>query len=225
MRPGRILALDTASPTVSVAVARDGRPLAERREEIRRSSVRLLGMIDEVLAEAGCGLGELAGLVVLAGPGSFTGLRVGMATALGLHQASGVPATAVPTLDTLALCAPAGRPAWAVVDVLRGEWAAQPFAARTAGEPARPSAAAERLPGEVIVRRAAAAGALVVGFGAARLTAGALEPEALAETAAGEASRRPPEWEPARLIEPLYFRPPPTTPPRTTSPAAGERHR
>ena len=70
-----LLVLDTASPTVSVAVAAGGRLLAERREPIARSSVLLLPMIDEALAEAGAALGDLAGLVVLAGPGSFTGLR------------------------------------------------------------------------------------------------------------------------------------------------------
>lgn len=96
------MALDTASPVVSVAAARPSGVIAERREELRRSSVRLLGMIDEVLAEAGVRVAGLAGVVVLAGPGSFTGLRVGLATALGLHQATGVAATAVPTLGTLA---------------------------------------------------------------------------------------------------------------------------
>lgn len=215
-----ILVLDSASPTTSVAVAAGGRLLAERREPIARSSVRLLPMIDEALAEAGTGLGGLAGLVALAGPGSFTGLRVGMATALGLHQASGVPATAVPTFEALAAWARedglGGRTVLAAVDVLRGEWAVERFAA---GEP---RAEPERIAAAELTARAAAAGAAIVGFGVEALRALAApgeapldlrEPEALAAAAARELSLAPPPWDAARLTEPLYFRPPATTPP------------
>ncbi|HEX2164131.1 MAG TPA: tRNA (adenosine(37)-N6)-threonylcarbamoyltransferase complex dimerization subunit type 1 TsaB [Thermoanaerobaculia bacterium] len=106
--PGPILAVDSASPVVSVAVAVGGAVRAERAVEIGRSSERLLAMIDEVLREAGVdGPRGLAGIVALAGPGSFTGLRVGLATVLGLHQATGVPAAAVPTLPVLAAAVPA----------------------------------------------------------------------------------------------------------------------
>lgn len=223
MRPAAapVLVLDTASPTVSVAVAAGGRLLAERREPIARSSVRLLPMIDEVLAEASVALGDLAGIVVLAGPGSFTGLRVGMATALGLHQAAGVQATAVPTFDALAAWARdeglADRPLFAVVDVLRGEWAVQGFAPEAEGAPQRPNGEPERIAAAELVRRAADAGGRIAGFGIAALgdvQVERYEPEALAPAAARELSLRPPEWEPARLTEPLYFRPPAVTPSR-----------
>ncbi len=219
-----LLVLDAASPTVSVAVAAGGRLLAERREPIARSSVRLLPMIDEALGEAGTTLAGLAGLVALAGPGSFTGLRVGMATTLGLHQASGVPATSVPTFHALAAWAReeglSGRPVLAAVDVLRGEWAVQGFAAGGDGEAPQPLGEPERIAAGELIARAAAAGAAVVGFGVPALREAAgpgpapldlREPEALAAAAARELSLSPPEWDAARLTEPLYFRPPATS--------------
>ena len=217
-----VLVLDTASPTVSVAVAAAGRLLAERREPIARSSVRLLPMIDEALAEADVALGDLAGLVVLAGPGSFTGLRVGMATALGLHQAAGVPATAVPTFDALAAWARdeglADRPLFAVVDVLRGEWAVQDFTPAAEGAPPSPSGEPERIATAELLRRAADADGRIAGFGVAALGEEAgpelCEPEALAAAAARELSLRLLDWDPSRLTEPLYFRPPAVTLPR-----------
>ncbi len=99
--------MDTASPTVSVAVGRGGEALAVRSVELRRSSEALLRLVDEALEEAGAGLRDLDGILALRGPGSFTGLRVGLATAFGLHQALGTPATAVPTLEVLVSAAQA----------------------------------------------------------------------------------------------------------------------
>ena len=128
--PPLLLALDTGSPQVSVALGRDGQVLAERSVEIDRSSGRLVEMIGEVLAEAGARPRDLGGVLALQGPGSFTGLRIGLATALGLHQALGVPATAIPTLRVLA--AREEGTIVAAVDALRGEWSAQAF---RAGEP------------------------------------------------------------------------------------------
>lgn len=221
-----ILALDTASPVVSVALASADRVLASHSVEQARSSRALLTMVDETLAEGGARLPEVSGLVALRGPGSFTGLRVGLATVLGLHQALGIPATAVSTLEALATAAQDGEPATgggtgrrllSVVDALRGEWVMQPF---SAGPPPRPLADAERLPGE---RAAGFAPATVVGFGLEALTA-ALGPEVeglsfhepppLAPAAALAAARRPPPWRPELLTRPLYFRPPAVTLPK-----------
>ena len=119
-----ILALDAASPTVSVAVADRQRVLSERSVEIARSSKLLLELAQEALTEAGATVRDATGFVALAGPGSFTGLRVGLATVLGLHQALGTPAVALPTLDALAAATAlhegeqaAGRPVVAAVDV------------------------------------------------------------------------------------------------------------
>ena len=95
-----------APPRSAWPSARVAEVLAERSMEIDRSSGRLLEMIAEVLAEAGAKPADLGGVVALAGPGSFTGLRIGLATALGLHQALGVPATASPPCG----CSPPGLP-------------------------------------------------------------------------------------------------------------------
>lgn len=222
---GPILAVDSASPVVSVAVAVDGAVRAERAVEIGRSSERLLAMIDEVLREAEVdGPRGLAGIVALAGPGSFTGLRVGLATVLGLHQATGVPATAVPTLPVLAAAVPAETGEElrvAAVDVLRGEWAAQDFAPPAADAPPRPLGEAERRPVDALLASLAGRRATLVGFGVAALGSGELppglhlvEPPPLAATAARLAAAHPPVWDTGSLTRPLYFRPPAVTLPK-----------
>jgi tRNA threonylcarbamoyladenosine biosynthesis protein TsaB len=222
-----VLALDAASPQVSVALGRGGEVLAVRAEAIARSSRRLLEMVDEVLAEAGVEREALGGIVALRGPGSFTGLRVGLATALGLHMALRVPATALPTLQVLAGAAeeirrsPGGRapadsgPVLAAVDALRGEWTVQPFA----GEPLFPLAEAETVPAaELAARRPAA----LVGFGVAALAATPawpaemrlIEPGPLAPVALRLLARLAPVWDAALLTAPIYARPPAVTTPR-----------
>ncbi|MDX1385006.1 MAG: tRNA (adenosine(37)-N6)-threonylcarbamoyltransferase complex dimerization subunit type 1 TsaB [Thermoanaerobaculia bacterium] len=129
-----VLAIDAGSPVASVALAKGERILAESRSEDATSSRHLLEQVDAVLREAGCALPDLGGVVALRGPGSFTGLRVGMATVLGLHQATGVPATALPTLTVLASLAPAA-PVLAAVDALRGLWFHQRFDRRPGAPP------------------------------------------------------------------------------------------
>ncbi|HLX10366.1 MAG TPA: tRNA (adenosine(37)-N6)-threonylcarbamoyltransferase complex dimerization subunit type 1 TsaB [Thermoanaerobaculia bacterium] len=126
---GLVLALDAGSPVVSVAVGRGGAVLATRAVALQRSSTQLLALVAETLAAAGARPADLDGVVALAGPGSFTGLRVGLATALGLHQGLGVRAQALPTLAALAAAsaAPPGSLVIAAVDALRGDWAAQAF--------------------------------------------------------------------------------------------------
>lgn len=103
-----ILALDTASLTASAAVvAEDGRVLAEGEAAVRTHSEQLLPLVDDVLRRAGVGLGELRGLACGAGPGSFTGLRIGLATVKGLCYATGKPLYLVSSLHALALDASA----------------------------------------------------------------------------------------------------------------------
>ncbi|HVR30064.1 MAG TPA: tRNA (adenosine(37)-N6)-threonylcarbamoyltransferase complex dimerization subunit type 1 TsaB [Thermoanaerobaculia bacterium] len=211
-RPPLVLALDTGSPVSSVALARADRVLAQGTVERAATSETLLALVDAVLVEAGAAPAELDAVCVLRGPGSFTGLRIGLATALGLQQALGLRAAAMPTLRVLAEAAAADRVV-AAVDALRGEWFVQAFRRRTALEPEGPP---ELLRPEGL---RVPEGAVLVGFDVGRLAAAAgldavrvVVPEALAPVAARLAARWP-EWDPALLCAPLYLRPAPATAP------------
>ncbi len=97
---GMYLALDTSTPSGSVCVGVGSRVVARRVIDGQGShSSDLIPAIGGVLQEAGADLSELAGLVVGAGPGSFTGVRVAAATAKGLAHALGIPLWAVSSLE------------------------------------------------------------------------------------------------------------------------------
>jgi tRNA threonylcarbamoyladenosine biosynthesis protein TsaB len=102
-----ILAIETATGCGSVSLTRGagstGQVLAEHtlQPEVTHAR-RLLGSVAAVMAAAGAGWSELAAVAVSQGPGSFTGLRIGMAAAQGLAMALTVPLVPVPTLDGLA---------------------------------------------------------------------------------------------------------------------------
>lgn len=210
-----LLALDTGSPRVSVALRRGDQPLAERLHEGRHASEALLTMIDEVLQEAAVERRELGGILALQGPGSFTGLRIGLATALALSQALRIPTTALPTLRVLASTAraEAGATVVAAVDALRGEWFVQPFIDGTA------TAEARRQP---LASVATLAPTYLVGLGLVGLGLGGVsealhplnlqvsEPSCLAAAALKLASRDPPPepWDSTLLSAPLYLRAP-----------------
>ncbi len=219
-----LLALDTGSPLVSVALARNDVVVASRSVEQARSSTRLLEMIQEVLAEAGIVVGDLGGIAVLRGPGSFTGLRIGLATTLGLHQALGVRATAIPTLPVLAAAAgEIGGIVIAAVDALRGDWSVQAFAA------GRPLGEMDLVPGSELPRLAGGSEGVVIGFGVSRLAEilgwpthlRFVEPGPLAPTAAILAGTSGTEWNPAFLTSAIYSRPPAISlpKPRVAAPA------
>jgi len=80
----RYLAIDTATDLGSVAVGEPGRPLAEVTFTQRRHASVLMPAVEEVLRLAGVTMGDLSGIVVANGPGSFTGLRIGLATVKGI---------------------------------------------------------------------------------------------------------------------------------------------
>ena len=224
--PNTLLALDTGSPVVSVAVARASEVVALRAIEQERSSTRLLPMIDEVLAEAGVALPELEGIAVLRGPGSFTGLRIGLATVLGLYQALGVRATALPSLWAMAAAVPPEEEGVviAVVDALRGDWSAQAF---TGSPLPHPLGEMELLPGAEVSGLAGGRPAVVVGFGSGRLAAlpawpreiRTVEPGPLAPAAARLASLPETVWDAGTLTAAIYSRPPAVTLPRPRVPA------
>lgn len=110
--PLRILSLDTASDRVSVALLEGDEVKAElRMASLENRSARLLPSIAYLLRDVGWTLRDLGLIAAGTGPGSFTGIRVGIATALGLAQALSVPFAGISCLDALALAAalPAGR--------------------------------------------------------------------------------------------------------------------
>jgi tRNA threonylcarbamoyladenosine biosynthesis protein TsaB len=109
------LAFDTATSAATVALVRDEEVLGERVSR----AVAVLEDADELLRESGAERAELTGIVVGTGPGSFTGLRLGLATARGLALALELPVAGVSTLDALAAGAPAG--ALPVIDAQRRE--------------------------------------------------------------------------------------------------------
>lgn len=218
-----LLAFDCSGPSCSAAVARGRRVLAARFEaRPRGQGERLLPMIGEVLAEAGCGYAELAAVAVTLGPGSFTGLRIGLATARALALAAGLPIVGRSSFEVLAAAArpelAAGERLLAAIDSQRGDLFLQDFDAE--GRPLRapfaaaPAAAAAALAGPLLLAGSGAARLVeaLAGSGVAcRLAAQVLLPDAavLARLAAG-APLPPPGGAPP---EPLYLRPPDTSGP------------
>jgi tRNA threonylcarbamoyladenosine biosynthesis protein TsaB len=189
-----ILAFDIATSVVTSALVRDGQPLAERVSKPRS----VLEDIDVVLREAGVEPRELDALAVGTGPGSFTGVRIGLATARALAFALDLPAAGVSTLAALAGGAPGAVP---VIDAKRGEVFALPGAEPVCAKP-----------GELDLAR----GTLCVGDGALRYRAiledqGAVIPPDESEEHVPRArfhASLARDFGPADAIEPLYLRVP-----------------
>lgn len=171
-----ILALDTTTSAGSCALVRDGRVVREEASDRRRpQAARLPGELAALLDRTGVTLAAIDALAVGTGPGSFTGLRVGIATMQGLAVAGGKPLFGVSALDALARLAGTARVAtW--VDAWRGEvYGALYEAGREVERPtvARP---------EVLLRRLAGRPTRFTGDGAAAY-------EAVIRTAAGDEAR------------------------------------
>lgn len=98
-----VLGIEAATSVASAAVALDDLLVAERTINNKKThSVNLLPMIKGVLEEAGVEHAQLGGIAASIGPGSFTGLRIGLATARTLAQAWGLPVAGIGTLEALA---------------------------------------------------------------------------------------------------------------------------
>jgi tRNA threonylcarbamoyladenosine biosynthesis protein TsaB len=139
-----VLALDTAGPRPSVVVRAGDASVEEALPDGRRASEELLPAIRRALDRSGVSLDRCDRIAVCAGPGSFTGVRVGLATAWGLARARGVALEAVSTLEALAetrRASGASRVA-AFLDAGRGELVAGRF--DLGGPRARSIAAAAR---------------------------------------------------------------------------------
>jgi tRNA threonylcarbamoyladenosine biosynthesis protein TsaB len=212
------LALDTGSSQPSVALGGSGFRSRVRSAPPRACSERLLGLVDEVLVEAGLTPADLGGVIVLRGPGSFTGLRVGLATALGLHLGLGVPVAAVGTLEVLAEAGferSATQRCLAMVDALRDHWYVAAFGRNRPREPLSPPRRATR--DELLAEVEAQRIGCLSGFSADRLAFAAgfagdvVVPSALATVALRLAERHG-EWDPALVTRPLYLMSPAATP-------------
>lgn len=99
----KILAIDSSSLTASVAIVEDDMTIAEYTVNYKKThSQTLLPMLDEIVKMTEQDLSTIDAIAVAAGPGSFTGLRIGSATVKGLAQALNKPVISVPTVDGLA---------------------------------------------------------------------------------------------------------------------------
>ncbi len=138
-----VLALDTATPATAVALLTgDGEGREARHEpapgERPGHTAQLLPLAAGLLADAGLRFADVGRVVVGTGPGTFTGLRIGVATARALARAAGAELAGVSTLRALAAGAGTAEPVLAVLDARRGE----AFAAEYAGEEERTAPAA-----------------------------------------------------------------------------------
>ncbi len=102
-----VLAIETATQICGVALTRDEHLVAEVRLNIKNvHASKLFGLMQFVLQQANLSAAELDGVAVSIGPGSFTGLRIGLSAAKGLALGANLPLIAVPTLEALVLSAP-----------------------------------------------------------------------------------------------------------------------
>ena len=198
-----VLAIDTCLFACSVAVVDGERVLARRVEPMSRGhQERLAPLVQEAMVEAGLGFDRLDRIGVTVGPGSFTGLRVGLAFAKGLAAALAIPVVGVGSLEALA--EPERGNVVAVLDAKRGQVYLQAFSDGV------PVSAPDALPIETAAARLAEfAPDILIGTGAALMAdvrpgvrvvpADVTDPVAVARLAAGRSPVPP---------RPLYLRAP-----------------
>ena len=186
-----MLAFDCAVTGLAIAVVRDGVRLASYREEGRDQAARLLPAIAETLREAGVERREVSLLAVTVGPGSFTGVRVGLSAARGLAVGLAIPLAGLPTTAVLLAQGEGrgegqGRLVVAAIDSRLGDWFcaisegdSQPFIASTAS-------LAERIAGRPSLIVGAEAEALAASIDGAQALPASPDPTVLAGLAAAD---------------------------------------
>ena len=210
----KLLALDAAAGACSVALWRDGAVLAHRYcVRARGHAEVLVPMVEEVMAAAGLAYAELDGFAVTRGPGTFTGIRIGLACARGLALAAHLPLVGLTTLEVLAAGVPEALAEGAVLAALearRGEVYAQAF-----GPGLVPLSEPAALLPEVALALVADRDAALTGDAAPRLARLLARPDLVvpgdgqpdARVLARLAAARPLPA-PGVAVAPLYLRPP-----------------
>ncbi|GGE99741.1 tRNA (adenosine(37)-N6)-threonylcarbamoyltransferase complex dimerization subunit type 1 TsaB [Aliidongia dinghuensis] len=141
-----LLAFDCSGASCSAAVLVDGTIRADRFQAMERGQAEaLLPMIEAAMAEAGLDWPDLTAIATTVGPGSFTGVRLGLSAARGLALAAGKPVVALTAFEAVVAgltpdaLSPGGRPVAVAIDSRRGPVFAQRFtpALQPAGEPAQ----------------------------------------------------------------------------------------
>jgi tRNA threonylcarbamoyladenosine biosynthesis protein TsaB len=210
------LALETATPVASVAVGSGDLILCGVHLGVRsRHSESLLPMVDFAMSRAGVRPADLAGVVIGAGPGSFTGLRVAAATAKAICRVADLPLLAWPTPLAVALSAGTAGPVAVWLESRRGEVYAACYDVQRESVDARVLLEPQLLPVTEALRvcgvyqpffsgEAATANAAMIEEAGHRVLVGATEPArallrlALARPSAGRVAE-PSGWEPAYL--------------------------
>lgn len=220
-----VLAIDAATGGCSVAVARDGVPLAAAAEAMSRGHAEvLMPMIQQVVAAAGIAWPELTAIAATVGPGSFTGVRIGLAAARGLALATGAATVPITTLEAIAVGAGAGdAPLLVALDSKRRDLYAQWF--ESPAQPIDPPAVVTIDGLRVSARERAVNGALRLAGDAGSSLAEVLVADGFDVQSVPEADR-PDACVVAALaterflrlgggaLRPFYMRPPDVLPPR-----------
>ncbi|MBK1696801.1 tRNA (adenosine(37)-N6)-threonylcarbamoyltransferase complex dimerization subunit type 1 TsaB [Rhodovibrio salinarum] len=227
-----LLAFDTAGRGCSAAVWRDGAVLAADQAEMARGQAeRLVPMIESVLQRADVAHADLDAVAVTTGPGAFTGVRIGLATARGYALALGIPVIGIGSLRAIAAgtdpAERAGRILLVLIDAKRTDVYAQAFhpdlSPASEAMAKTPDALDAALPpGDLLLAGDGGAQAALTAAGRRVVRAGApalVDPAVLAQLAA---------WEPVPSRDapprPVYLRPPDVTWPAGAGPAAPIAH-
>lgn len=119
----KVLGIETTSKAAGVAVVTEKKIIAEYFLETSKYThlEKLIPMVDRILKDLDITLREIDGIAVSVGPGSFTGIRIGIACAQGISQALGIPLIAVNTLDSLAYNLPGRDLICPVIDAQRND--------------------------------------------------------------------------------------------------------